>query len=182
MIYESSDWKQPLVRAARWLEKARVTDESETRIMARAEREVFIGFYAVRKLLDTLNVSKSTRCLAWKLTCYPPKVGTRVDYLNRSEVFKNYDLEIEASETRDIGFLCNQVIHSFVFELVLHESGAIDGVFLTSDQKRDKRLYHVPLSLIVEIFRTVGRDYPNELHLVRDPNTRQWKESDTSTL
>ena len=177
MIYESSDWKQPLIRAARWLEKARVLEGSESHILARIEREVFIGFYAVRKLLETLNVSDSTRTLAWKLTCYRPKAGTTVDHLNRGDIFKNYELGAKLSETRDIGFVCNQVIHSFVFELALGESDGLDGVFLTSDQNRAKRLYYIPMSLIIDVFLTVGLDYPSELHLVRDPETGQWKGS-----
>ncbi|NWN48003.1 hypothetical protein HT121_10380 [Pseudomonas sp. MAFF 301514] len=175
MIYESSNWKLPLVRAARWLEKTRVTDVTETRVLARAEREVFIGFYAVRKLLETFNLSDSTRSLAWKLTCYRPKPGRIVDHLNRGDIFKNYELGNKLSETRDLGFVCNQVIHSFVFELALGESDALDGVFLTSDQKRANRLYYIPMSLIIDVFRMVGLDYPSELHLARDLKTRQWK-------
>ncbi|NWN64194.1 hypothetical protein [Pseudomonas allii] len=95
--------------------------------------------------------------------------------MNRGDIFKNYELGNKLSETRDLGFVCNQVIHSFVFELALGESDALDGVFLTSDQKRANRLYYIPMSLIIDVFRMVGLDYPSELHLARDLKTRQWK-------
>lgn len=177
MIYESSDWKPPLIRAARWLERAQATDRAQTRVLARVEREIFVGFYVIRKILETFNVSSSTRVLTWKLTCYKPQKGVTVDHLNRGDILKTYELDSPLSENRDLGFICNQVIHSYVFEPAMGEADTLAGVFITSDKNRSKRLYFFPTSLIIDLFRTVGSDYPSTLRLVRDPKTRQWKGS-----
>lgn len=175
MIYESQYWKQPLVRSARWLEKVIIEEgDSGERNLARAERELFMGFYSVRKLLETFNLSQTTRQLTYDLTFYSALTDARVDYFNRSDIHKHYELERGTSDKRDVGFICNQVIHSFVFVLAITESGAIDGAFLASDTMRHRRLYFIPLRHIVHLFRTVGRDYPSDQRYVRDEKTGQW--------
>ena len=178
MIHESRYWKQPLLRSARWLEKALVDEDSSEKILARAEREVFIGFYAVRKLLATFKLSSATKRLTYELTWYPARSKALVDYFNRSDIDDHYDLDRGTTETRDIGFLCNQVVHGFIFIFAIGEAGSIDGVFLASDTMRHRRLYLVPLQHIVQTFRIVGRDYPSQQHYVRNEQSGQWEVRD----
>ncbi|QBK05367.1 hypothetical protein DW355_11985 [Hylemonella gracilis] len=178
MIHESRYWKQPLLRSARWLEKALVDEASGEKILARAEREVFIGFYAVRKLLATFKLSGTTKRLTCQLISYPAKSKALVDYFNRSDIDEHYDLDNEIRETRDVGFLCNQVVHSFVFIFVTGESGSIEGIFVSSDTMRHRRLYYVALESIVQLFRAVGRDYPSQQHYVRNVQSGQWEVRD----
>lgn len=174
MIHESYYWKQPLLRSARWLEKTLVDDESSERILARAEREIFVGFYAVRKLLETFSLSSTTKLLTYDLTFFNAQDNANPDHFNRDNLEKHYNLGKENTEARDIGFICNQVIHSFIFIFALSEAGQIDGIYLSSDKMRKSKLYFVPASTIIQLFRVVGRDYPSEQHLKRDPKTGQW--------
>jgi len=53
MIHESSYWKEPLLAAADCLSEIRIDEEEPDDDLARVEREVLIGFYSIRKLLDT---------------------------------------------------------------------------------------------------------------------------------
>jgi hypothetical protein len=61
VINESHYWKAPLLRSAGWLEKLRVREDILDKTLARVERELLIGFYAIRKLLDTFKISETTR-------------------------------------------------------------------------------------------------------------------------
>jgi hypothetical protein len=86
VIHESRYWKTPLVRGANWLERLVITDDDAEPMLARAEREVFIGFYAVRKLLPTLKLSASTRSMLVPVDWFSLTPGQTVDYFHRSDV------------------------------------------------------------------------------------------------
>lgn len=174
MIQESRYWKVPLVRAAKWLERARVEDETAERILARIERELFIGFYAIRKLLDTFKVSPNTRNMSFLLSWSP--CVKMVDYMNAYRIDEFFDLNIVQSEERDLEFLCNQFIHSYVFAPAQNEDGSLAGIYVSSDRARSSKLYFVELSHVLSAFRTVGKDYPTSQHMRRNEKTHQWEE------
>jgi hypothetical protein len=84
MISESHYWKRPLLRAATWLERLRIEDTNEERVLVRVERELFVGFYAIRKVLDTFKISPSTRVMMFEVVwspCIKP-----VDYMNAHRI------------------------------------------------------------------------------------------------
>lgn len=174
MIHESEDWKKPLLRTARWLEVTRVKEGSQGRVFAEAEREIFVSFYAVRKLIDTYKISEETKKLNFQLPYHPVVAGKTVDYLNRHRILESYDTTKACTETRDITFIANQVIHSYVFEFATDDNGGIDGVFVASDTSRHQRLYYYSMVLMLSIFRAVGLDNVSEQHLIRDAKTGQW--------
>lgn len=174
MIYESRYWKEPLLRAATWLERLCLEDEHEERDLVQVERELFLGFYAIRKLLDTFKVSQSVR--RSRFVMYWSPCIKSVDYMNAHRIEKHYDLDVRHTEQRDLTFLCNQFIHSYVFAPVIDEAGALVGAYIASDKVRNQKLYFVGLNEIVVAFRTVGRDSPAEQHLRRNERTGQWEE------
>lgn len=171
MIWESSFWKEPLLSSANWLRKVRLTERTTERTVVRIEKEVFLGFYSIRKLLDAKKVSTATESIMFKVTWYPNI--EHVDHLNWHKIGELYDLNKSNTETRDLRFLCNQFIHSYVFSPVIH-NGSIEGFYVSSDVKRNKRLYFVELGLVLKLFRTVGRDYPSKVTMVRNPKTKDW--------
>ncbi len=175
MIHESRYWKTPLIRGANWLQRLVVNDDNSESALARAEREVFIGFYAVRKLLPTFKVSPATKALTFEVQWFSPRQGQDVDYFHRSDVDVLFDLGNPHPETRDIRFLCNQVIHSYIFVNSVTKAGALDGFFVSSDTMIKKRLYFFPLPVVLNVFRTVGRDYPNSVSHFFNKETREWE-------
>ena len=108
----------------------------------RIEKEIFFGFYSIRKLLDTVKVSNATKATTYELT-WSPSVKP-VDYLNWHRLDKCYDLSTEHTEIRDIQYLCNQFIHSYVF--IVAGEFRIDGIYVASDHVKNKKVYFVPLS------------------------------------
>ena len=178
MIHESSYWKEPLLAAADCLSKIRIDEEKPDDDLARVEREVLIGFYSIRKLLDTWKVSNSTKTMSCSLRYFEIETGRQVDYLNRREVDELFDLKRPLHETRDLAFLCNQFVHSYIHLFEVGESQEVEGVFVASDRARSERLYFVSREQIVRIFRTVGSDYPTRQRYHRNAKTMQWEVGD----
>ena len=176
MIHESKYWKQPLLRAATWISKLTIQDnEAGERALVRVEREIFVGFYAIRKLLETFKVSSSTKELKIQLKAFKANPERSADYFNKTNIDELFDLDHPSQEQRDIGFLCNQIVHSYIFLIATQECGAIEGFFVASDSMRFKKLYFVEIEQVVSAFKTVGKDYPSSMKLRRNEATDQWE-------
>ena len=160
MIYESSHWKEPLLSTARWLVSVRLSERTQEKTYVRIEKEIFISFYAIRKLFGTLKVSDKLKRATTELVWHPNI--NQVHHMNSEHIQLLYDLDKFYKEERDVLYLCNQFIHSFVFS-VFEENGRIGGFLVSSDRVRNKKLYRVSLEQVIVLFRLVGRDYPSEL-------------------
>ena len=170
MIYESVYWKDPLLSAAKWLRSIRISERTRESTFVRIEKEILVGFYSIRKLFDTHKVSDSTKEITYTLTWFPKLPNAKpVDQLNWHQLDKLYDMSTENKEKRDIRYLCNQFIHSYVF--VMCGEFRINGFFVVSDKFRNKKVYYVPLSDILHAFRLVGRDYPASILFKRNSDT-----------
>ncbi|MBX9918181.1 MAG: hypothetical protein K2Y07_13290, partial [Nitrosomonas sp.] len=77
--------------------------------------------------------------------------------------------------TRDVQFLCNQFIHSFIFVPVEGEQAQLLGFYVCSDRTRHEKLYFVEIQQVLSVFRTIGRDYPTSAIMKRDTKTGQWE-------
>jgi hypothetical protein len=174
MIQESGHWKAPLLRSANWLERLCIEEHTAERSLVRVERELFVGFYAIRKLLGTFKLSPSTRVMKFPLL-WSPCIKI-VDYTNAHRIEELFDLEINNTEERDLEFLCNQFIHSYVFPPVEGEEGSLAGVYISSDKAKNDKVYFINITHILSAFRTVGSDYPRVQVLKRNEETHQWEE------
>ena len=62
MIWESWYWKQPLLEMADRLEHLKTSSALSDEEIAQVERDIFIGFYSVRKLLEApAKITDKTR-------------------------------------------------------------------------------------------------------------------------
>lgn len=172
MIWESSFWKDPLLASANWLRKVRLTNRTTEKTFVKIEKELFFGFYSIRKLLDAKKVSTSTASMTFKMIWYPNI--QHVDYLNWHNIDELYDLTKSNTEIHNLRFLCNQFIHSYVFSPA-SDNGRLEGFYISSDKERNKRLYFIEIGLVLKLFRTVGRDYPSKVIIKRDPKTDDWE-------
>jgi len=58
--------------------------------------------------------------------------------------------------------LCDQFVHSYIFEPLFLEDG-LDGIFVTSDRERARYLYFLSIDTIIFLFEAVGKDYPSKV-------------------
>ena len=138
---------------------------------ARIEREIFIGFYTIRKLLEAIGkISPETRDLQVSLKRYPKRNRQSVvDWYNRDEFWELYDLEDGRPEHRNLLYVAHQMVHSFIFVLCGNDDG--HGAFFTSDRDKKTRISFITTEEIIRIFEIVGYDYPSGFNAWRDPNT-----------
>lgn len=175
MITESYYWKKPLLNGAKVIRKYMNAENISEAQFARVEREILIGFYSIRKLLEaTGKVSAETRAMKVTLKRYEKRPDQPiVDFYNRSEFGELYDLDKPAPKSSDLLYVVNQMVHSFIFTLSGDDDG--HGAFFTSDRGKETRLNFVSTDEIVRVFESVGNDYPSEFHAWRDQATGEMK-------
>lgn len=160
MIWDSHYWKDDLLKYARDLQRRKSQRRWSDGSFARIERNVMLGFYAIRKLIDARKLSTPLVEQLIPLSCFPSK-GTRVTLFNSSRIEKHYDFGKKAKLKKDLVFVCNQVIHSFVFEVEILPRGSLAGFLVSSDHERCKRLFRIPVGEVIRIFERTGKDYPH---------------------
>lgn len=165
MIWESEYWKKPLLRLAgklnRW-STPRVWTEQE---LVSIEKDVFIAFYSIRKLIDAKKLSDSTEAMMISVNMFPGK-GKNVTLLNWHKIDSLYDFSSSNDGNRDLRFISNQVIHSYVFLPDIKEDGSLGGILFCSDRERNKNLFRLDVAELIKILRIVGKDYPPRSTLV----------------
>lgn len=195
MIYESKPWKTQLLRSASWLEKL-VIDKDEgiaERQLYRLEKELLIGFYSIRKLLETYKVSDTLKNSLLFIECHPTK--SRIDYFNRFEIDDIADLSIPYFEILTLQEISSQFIHSYIFTPNIKEDNTIAGCFVGSkivchpvevtaqEIARGKKIkkfisngkiYYVILQQILYLFRSIGKNYPTKIKRHFDTKLDRW--------
>lgn len=169
MISESHYWKQSLLDCASHLETYAKSTTLNERDLVGIEQDIFISFYSIRKLMDTIKIKDSTRELKVKL-CWSPNLKA-VNLLNKHKIDELYNLNEVGNEIRTLKFLCDQFVHSYIFKIVKEENGGIFRFYFTSDRDKDKKLFSIAAQEIIDILFLVGNDYPSELCIVRDSET-----------
>lgn len=174
MIWESSNWKEPLIETANYLKRVRLTERTTEKTYVRIEKEVLIGFYSVRKLLDTYKVSDACKKQKYSIDYY--KNIKAITYLNWHHVEELYDLSKKNIEIRNIRYICDKFIHSYLF-LPVENNSKLDGFYVTTDHIKNKKCYFISTENVVKIFRSVGRDYPAHFSQSYNSDTGEFESS-----
>jgi hypothetical protein len=118
------------------------------------------GFYSIRKLTESAKLTDQVSQMTVALRSHSA-TGRRVHLLNLHRIDKLYDFEKSQTRTVLLPFLCNQIVHSYVFSIYFDEERRLAGVFVSSDRERSKELLEVSIETIIDIFERVGRDEAN---------------------
>lgn len=177
MIWESVYWKKPLLQLANKLTKWQAPQKWGHRDLVGLEKDLFIAFYSIRKLMDAKKLSGSTAEMMVNVSVYPNK-GRDVTFLNWHRLQELYDFTSARTEHLPLRFVCNQVIHSYVFMPCITEAGVFEGIFFCSDYERHKNLYGLDRTELIKVFHMVGNDYPNSRTFIFMPNRRDYDVSD----
>ena len=171
MIIESCYWKDPLLKSALRFREFSRTKKPEESDLVQIELDVFLGFYSIRKLMDTIKISDKTKQFQLSLEWYPNI--EKVNIMNIHHPDKLYDFNTKNKMVKDLRFICNQIIHSYIFFICVSENGYFGGIFCSSDTYKNSKLFFITLASLIEIFETVGNDYPNHMSMIRDAETGQ---------
>ncbi|MGH2423342.1 hypothetical protein EJ576_10815 [Pseudomonas sp. C 49-2] len=167
MVWESESWKVPLLKLAKRLASLKASRELSEDQLALIERDIFIGFYSVRKLTETpTKVTDQTRTMLLAVSKFANLKP--VTWRNNHRLDQLYNLNKSNQEKRDIPFVCGRIIHSFIFAPCVSEEGGLCGVFFTSDLDKDKFLLFMDIDEMIALFRQVGNDNPSVIESSRD--------------
>ncbi len=169
MIWESWPWKKDLLATAARLRAFMTTVSLSDEDMGQIERDIFIGFYSVRKLCETVTkLTDATKLMQVQLSWYPNLRS--VNWRNNHRIDELYNLETINHESRELGFIWGQIIHSFIFVPFMEDQGGLCEILFTSDAKKNKKLYSMKIEAVVAVFERVGNDDVTEIRWSRDPN------------
>lgn len=156
MIGDSVPWREELQKSAtrllRWNTQRRWTH----RTYFLAEKDVMMGAYAIRRLIDSGKTSSLLGARRYPVVQYP-LVGRVPMVLDRFSPEEFYNLDNPTRSQLDVARLCNQIIHSFVFQIFLTDEGTTSVMFV-SDRDRARRLHSISFEVIAELFSYVARE------------------------
>lgn len=156
MISESAPWRDELrkssARLLRWDKQKKWT----TRTYFLAERDVMMGAYSIRRLIDSDKSSPQLPNKRLEVRRYA-LVGRKPMLLDRFSPELLYDVNNPVMAELSVARLCNQIIHSFVFQIYLKDDSTTSVVFV-SDFDRDRHLNGISFRVLAEIFDYVGRE------------------------
>lgn len=170
MIWESWPWKQRLLKDADLIERWARKNPSDRRAFI-IEQKVFVGAYAMRKLLESQKLSSSFNDRMVNCDVYPA-LGKPITIANNHKFDKLYDFSSPVRRMIAAKTLLNLVIHSFIFaEVVDSDDLSTQAFFITSDHSRNKGLWRIELTTFSELMREVGNDMPT--YYVRSFDTKE---------
>ena len=173
MITESRYWKNDLLKQAQSLQRRASQKRWTETSFARVEQTAMLGFYAIRKLIEAKKLSDDVANQSLRLVAYPWS-GKSVTRINRLDYRELYDLDRSRTVSRNLVFLCNQVVHSYLFVLSFDDVDKFSGILVASDRERHQALYFIGSQQIVELFEQVGNDYPNAMDLEFDERAQDY--------
>src|SRR5262249_40702763 len=155
--HDSIPWREELVRVADRLEKRKTQRRWTDRTSFLVERDIMTSAYAVRKLNEARRISDQLTARKLRVKRFD-LVGRVLDHY-WYEFWESFDLESPVEAEVSLAFLCNQIIHSFVWAISVTEDGELfDGIFVSSDRERRKSLYFIGADLLIGLFREIGEE------------------------
>ncbi len=163
MIWESSYWKEELFRYARRIKRRQTLKKWTERTTAGLEKDLMVGFYSIRKLIEAHKVSDEIRDRDLRLEGYP-WTESPVTFMNWHKIDQKYNLQRPITLRKSVISIANQLIHSFVFMPCFDEAGRLVSLLFNSDRTRRQHLYSVAIDDVVALFEEVAGNDPASMH------------------
>ena len=173
MIYESEPWKEEIIRISDRLERRYNQRQWSERSFFNLEKEVFLGLFSMRKLMESNKVADAVTKQKIELAVYPAG-NKHVTLLNQDKLSELYDLYAGKKEKLTYRDICNQFIHRSIFAPFTPNGKSLVGFFIASDKVKKKELYYIQLKVIVEILRNVGNDHPSQFKMNFDEKKKEY--------
>jgi len=168
MIWDSNPWKHDLIKGADFLHRLTVQQKPLTeRQRVSIERRLFLGFYAIRKLLEAHKLTDGCSNQELRVKVYPP-TGKPITHFNWHKSDEHFEFDSPSSGAWALEKLCHQFVHSYIFHIVEGESGVLTGFFIASDRQRAKGLIDIEASTVISVFRSVASDDITSVQWSRD--------------
>ena len=164
-MIESRYWKEELTRIAKTIRPTKTPPRWSERGHCVVERDVMVGFFIVRRLIELHKVSSATRDFIMRVFSCPAR-AKRVHWFNEHDIHELYDLGRERRETKKPLYLSNQFIHAYTSFVARNESRNWSDVYVVSDFDRNDCIWRIPISEIRRLFKVAAQDYPHTVTTV----------------
>lgn len=179
MINESIYWRKELLRISTSLKKKKDINIWTNVKNAEFEKEIMIGFFIIRKLIESNKLTNRIISTNIKGLKYPSN-GKKINLMNNHKFLEFYDFKKESIAKFDLQFLINLFVHSYIFFAILEVTDEnykyednetsyeyskiyakapkkITSILFNSDTLKDEFLYEIELEKITNLFDTIGK-------------------------
>lgn len=165
-MIESIYWKEELSRIAKSIRPVSKPKRWSERAVCTVERDVMIGFFIVRRMVELSKVS--SRVATGKLDVFSAPVTRNVTKVNRFSVEENYDWNAEKAERKLVPYICNQCIHAYLSYVDRGQDRNWSDLLVVSDYDRNDVIWRVPFSTIIALFNAAADDWPASYQMTYD--------------
>lgn len=199
MIFESHYWKKELYKINKKIIKRKESNNFWTENQyGTFEKEIMIGFYIIRKLVEAKKLTTKLLNSTIEGNKYLNK-GKDITLMNFHRFDEFFNLDSPVKHNFDLAFICNQIIHSYIFspnfsepskdilekldkentiseEVIeaLDESNFLISVYFSSDFNKNKYLYEIEILKIIELFSDVANCDVTSIYQVYNPKTKDY--------
>ena len=155
---DSFPWKDELVKIADRLEAKTKQKRWTDRTGYLIERDFLVGAYAMRKLIDSHEMSDELRGRQFPVRHYA-LTGNPPDPLSPDDIADSYDFENGLRRALSVVDLCDEIVRSFTFSFCCGETTDLfDGVYVSSDRDKNEYVYLVLASDFIAMCGDIGTD------------------------
>ncbi len=87
--------------------------------------------------------------------------------MNRIDLDEIYEMDAPRATKKPLEFVCNQIVHSYIFTPGFNEEGSLKVLFFASDHQKDSGMFGINIDEIVSIFEEIGNNDPSYFHISR---------------
>jgi len=139
---------------------------------SKAEKMLFVGFFFIRRLIECRKVTD--RCANSNITVSRgPILRTReVSAFRPDDLFDDIS-QVEWTDSKvDVHQLADKIIHAWWIAALVNESSGLAGFVFTTDKHRNKELWLLSTSSIVEVFKRFANSSVRNVQSKRDERGR----------
>lgn len=162
MIKQSIYWKTELMKLSLKLTLGRsIKRKWNSPQYGKFEKEVMIGFYIIRKLMESQKLPNFIASMKHLGNKYPNS-GANVTLINNHQLEELYNFKEGKSVKFDLKFIINQIVHSYIFSpaFEVSEMGGqlnLSSIYFCYDDHRNKWIYEITLDTIINLFKKVAQ-------------------------
>ncbi len=167
-MIESRYWKKELLDFAKSLKNQKEIKRWSEKAQVLFEKEIILHFFIIRKLTETKKISDSLSQKKYKIKAFK-KNSTKLTEINCFDIYELYDSVKFELKTKNIIFICNQLIHSLTI-FAFKENNKWNSVLMCSDFEKNKFIYEIDVKTIIEILTDFGNNYPYSFSYIYNEN------------
>lgn len=173
MAIESLYWKEELARIAKTIRPASKPKRWSERAVCVVERDVMIGFFIVRRMVELYKVSSVISKM--QLDVFSAPVTTNVTKMNRFALEENYNSNAEKAERKSVAYICNQCIHAYISFVDRGSDRNWSDLLVVSDYDRNNVIWRVPFKTISNLFEAASNDWPVYVQMTYEATPGDYK-------